>query len=693
MRFKFFASVILAAVAGLWASTTLWGQEGAPAAGQGETPGQQATTIYGIDKTDMDATANACKDFSEYANGGWLKKNPIPPSYPSWGTFDQLIVENRQKLRGILDEAVKDKEAAPGSNEQKLRDFYSSCMDEAGIEAQGAKPLVPEFGRIAAIHNVEELEAEISHLQSLGVGALFSFRSHQDLKNSNEVVGVAHQGGLGLPERDYYVKSDAKSKKIRQEYLAHVAKMFELLGDSAGKAEARAGQVMALETKLAKASKAPADLRDPEKNYHPMTIAELKKLTPDFSWPRYLRSVGAPELSSVDIGQPEFFRVAGTLLKSTSLSSWKAYLRWHLIDAEARYLSSSFVTEDFNFYDKTLRGTKEILPRWQRCVANTDRQLGFALGKQYVAKYFPPEAKKRADEMVHNLIQALNDDIETLDWMGPATKKAAEEKLAAFGTKIGYPDTWRDYSKYDVVSGPYVINMERGAEFEHQRDLNKIGKPVDRTEWGMTPPTVNAYNSSSMNEIVFPAGILQPPFFDPKADDAVNYGGIGAVIGHEMTHGFDDEGRKFDAHGNLRDWWTVEDAKNYEARANCVEKQFDGYVVSGKVHENGKLVLGESIADLGGLTIAYKAYQASLHGQPAPVIDGLTGDQRFFLSWAHVWASNERPEYELLLTHVDPHPLDHFRAIAAPSNLPAFAKAFGCRQGDPMVRQEECRVW
>src|SRR5664280_1866178 len=414
---------------------------------------------------------------------------------------------------------------------------------------------------------------------------------------------------------------------------------------------------------------------------------------PDLDWPAYFRLQQAPAIASLNVAQPEFIRGLGALLARVPLEQWKTYLRWHLVSAAAPHLSSAFVNEEFQFQGKALQGTEKLEARWRRCVGATDRQLGFALGRLYVEKYFPSEAKKQADQLVHNLIAALRADIATLDWMGPETKKAAIAKLDAFTPKIGYPDTWRDYAKYDVKAGSFADNVVRGNDFEFHRVIDKVGKPVDLAEWGMTPPTVNAYYSPSRNEIVFPAGILQPPFFDPKADAAVNYGAIGAVIGHEMTHGFDDQGRKFDAKGNLKEWWTAEDAKNYEARAACVQKQFEAYEVQPGLHENGKLVLGESIADLGGLTIAHMAYEASLAGAKPPVIGGLTADQRFFLAFARVWAGAARPEYEQMQVRVDPHPAAQFRAIGAPSNMPAFAAALGCKPGDQMVRAEQCRIW
>ncbi|HEY6273409.1 MAG TPA: M13 family metallopeptidase [Terriglobales bacterium] len=666
-------------------------------AGQGEPSGAKAPDgeSHGVQLKFMDMTCKPCEDFYHYANGEWLKTNPIPAAYPSWNSFSELQQRNQEHERKILEEAAANSGAAPGSNEQKIGDFYASCMDESQVNAEGTKPLEPEFARIEAIHSLSDLQAEIAHLQSLGVNAVFRFSSTQDDKNSSQVIGGADQGGLGLPDRDYYTKTDDKSQQTREQYTEHVSKMFALLGDDSSKAEAEAKTVMEIETALANVSLTRVERRDPDKTYHKMDLAQLKALTPDFSWEDFFQDFGHTNIESVNVAEPKFFEAVNGALKSVSLDDWKTYLRWHLVDATAPALSQSFVDEDFNFRGRILQGTKELLPRWKRCVGATDRALGEALGQIYVKEYFPPEAKARAQEMVNNLIAALRDDLETLPWMGEATRQQALAKLAAFTPKIGYPDKWRDYSAYKVDRGPYVLNLARGRQFEFNRDLNKIGKPVDRTEWGMTPPTVNAYYNPKRNEIVFPAGILQPPFFDPKADDASNYGGMGAVIGHEMTHGFDDEGRKFDGQGNLRDWWTAEDAKNFDERAACVEKQFDNYVVQDNLHENGKLVLGESIADLGGLTIAYNALEKDLQGKPRPLIDALTPEQRFFLAFGQVWAANDRPEFERLMVNVNPHPLDRFRAIAAPSNMPAFAKAFDCKEGDAMVRPAaiRCQIW
>jgi putative endopeptidase len=665
-------------------------------AGQAASSSESAgPASHGVELTILDKTCKPCEDFYRYASGEWLAKNPVPAAYPSWGRFNELAERNRELLHQILEGAAANNKASAGSNERKIGDFYASCMDEKQINAAGAKPLDTEIARIDGIRSTGELQEEIARLQGMGVRAVFEFGSTQDAKNSSQVIGSAEQGGLGLPDRDYYTKTDDKSKQIRQQYEEHVAKMLALAGVDEAKAATEAKAIVELETRLAEASLTRVERRDPEKTYHKMSRSDLRTLTPNWSWEDYFQEIGYTNIDSVDVSAPKFFETMSQAVKETPLETWKTYLRWHLVNSTAPYLSESFVDEDFNFKGRVLQGTKELLPRWKRCVSATDRQLGEALGQIYTQKYFPPEAKARALEMVNHLTEALHDDLQTLPWMGPATRKQALGKLATFMRKIGYPDKWRDYSAYAVDRGPYALNQMHGAQFEFMRDLNKIGKPVDRAEWGMTPPTVNAYYSPEMNEIVFPAGILQPPFFDMNGDDASNYGAMGAVIGHEMTHGFDDEGRKFDAHGNLRDWWTPEDERNFNERAACVEKQFDSYVVQDDIHENGKLVLGESIADLGGLNLAYRALQKAEKGKKPALIGGLTADQRFYLSFAQIWASNDRPEFERLMVNTNPHPLARFRAIAAPSNMPEFARAFDCKEGDAMARPAaiRCQIW
>jgi len=648
---------------------------------------------WGFDTANLDKTCKPCDDFFQFAMGGWMKNNPIPPEYSTWGSFTVLADKNQQALRQILEAAEKSQRPA-SSNERKVGDFYASCMDTASIETAGTKPIDAALQRIAETKNARELLALAAQLQRQGVGVMFRFTSNQDAKDSTQVIAMALQGGLGLPERDYYLRDDDKSKKLRDDYTKHVAKMFELLGDSSNKAETEGMTVLNLETSLAKASMSNVDLRDPDKTYHKMKLAEVQSLTPDLSWDSYLKTAGQAGVAEMNIAQPEFFKALDAQLTSTPLDDWKTYFRWHVLEADAPALPEKFVNEDFEFRGRIVTGAKQIQPRWKRCVQATDRNLGEALGQVYVQKYFPPEAKAHALEMVHNLIAALRDDLRTLPWVGPETRAQATAKLEAFTVKIGYPDKWRDYSALKVDRSSYLQNLQRGADFEFQRRLNKIGKPVDRTEWGMTPPTVNAYNNSSMNEIVFPAGIMQPPFYDPKAADAVNYGGMGAVIGHEITHGFDDHGSKFDGHGNLKNWWSDDDLKNFKERAQCVSDQFDGYVVDGDLHEKGQLVLGESIADLGGLTISYAAYEKSLQGNPRPPNkDGFTREQQFFLGWAQVWGANERLEFARLMANTNPHPLPRFRSNGPLSNMAEFARAFSCKQGDAMVRENVCKIW
>src|SRR5277367_813071 len=655
------------------------------AEGAGDAP-------WGFSMSNLDTSCKPCDDFYEFAMGGWLKANPIPPEYATWGTFTELRDQNLTAMRTILEASAK-ANAAAGSNERKIGDFYASCMDTEAIESAGLKPIAGELAEINAINNRKSLDAVIAQLQREGASVVFRFGSGQDIKDSTRVIASAGQGGLGMPDRDYYLRDDEKSKQLRADYQQHVAQMLELAGDAADKAAAEAHTVMTIETGLAKASRTRVELRDPAKNYNLMPLAEMKSLTPEWSWGSYLYAVGAPAVEQVNVRQPEFFKEMNQELASVALPDWKIYLRWHVIHDAAPGLPERSVNANFDFYDKKLSGPKEILPRWKRCVQSTDRSLGEALGEVYVEKYFPPAAKARAKELVNNLIAALRADIPTLSWMGPETKKEALAKLEAFNVKIGYTDKWRDYSKLSINRASYAGNVRRSNEFEYARQLAKIGKPVDRTEWGMTPPTVNAYYNSSMNEIVFPAGILQPPFYDPNADDAVNYGGIGAVIGHEISHGFDDQGSKFDGKGNLHEWWTPDDRKNFTEHADCVVNQFNGYEVEPGLHENGKLVLGESIGDLGGISIAYAAYEKSIEGKRPKDIDGFTPEQRFFLGWAQVWGTNQRAEAARLQTNTDPHPLARFRGNGPISNMEAFAKAFGCKKGDAMVRENVCKIW
>jgi putative endopeptidase len=662
----------------------------------GGSPADGESAAHGFDLANLDRSIPPCDNFYQFVGGGWMKNNPIPAFWPSWASFDKLEDHNQQALREILEEAAKDKSAQPGSNWQKIGDFYASCMDEAEVESAGLKPLAPLLRQIEEIQTTAGLEDEIAHLQQAGVNAVFEFGSEQDLKDSRQVIAGAGQGGLGLPDRQYYLDDDERSKQLRTAYVQHVTNMFKLMGDGQDQAAVEAKTVLEVETALAKASKKREDLRDPEANYHPMSLAQLDALTPHMSWKEYFADVGMPSLEKLDVGQVNFFEQMDQSIASVSLADWKTYLRWHLIHSVAGSLPKKFVDENFDFYQRQLTGSKELLPRWQRCVRATDRELGEALGQYYVQRYFPPEAKARAVEMVKNIMGALHDDLETLDWMSPATREQALKKLSMMTLQIGYPEKWRDYSNYRVDRGPYVENLIRGNEFEFARDLNKIGKPVDKTEWRMTSPTVNAYYFAPLNEIVFPAGILQPPFFNPQADDAINYGGIGSVIGHEMTHGFDDQGAKFDGNGNLDNWWTPADLKNFQARGECIANQFSAYEIEPGLRGNGKLEEGESIADLGGMTISHAAFEKTPEGKAnAPSIDGFTPEQRFFLGWGQIWEENIRPEYARLMGKTNTHPLDQFRTNGPLANTPAFAKAFGCPPGSKMVRPpaERCRIW
>jgi putative endopeptidase len=656
------------------------------------------TAPRGFDPANMcTTTCKACEDFYQYANGGWIAKNEIPAAFSTWGITSPLREKNIATLHDILEDAGKNTAAAKGSNEQKIGSFYASCMDEAKIEGLGSRPLAPEIARINKMRSSRDLPATLAHLHRIGVRAIFVFGAGQDFKKSDSIIAITGQGGLGLPDRDFYFKDDAKSQSTRDAYVVHLTNMFKLLGDDAGRAAAEAQTTMKIETQLAQVSLDRVSRRDASKQYHKMSPADLKNVMANFDWATYTRKLGAPKFTEVNVAQPDFFKGVDPMLTSVSIDDWKTYLRWHLVHDAADALSTAFVNENFNFYGKTLNGTKENQPRWRRCVVATDQNLGEALGEVYVKKAFPAEAKARMKELVNNLIVALREDIPTLDWMSEPTRQAAIAKLNAFAVKIGYPDKWRDYSSLKIKRTSFVDNMRRSSEFERKRNLAKLGRPVDRTEWAMTPPTVNAYNNSLMNEIVFPAGILQPPYFDPTADDALNYGAIGAVIGHEMSHGFDDQGRKFDLHGNLVDWWTEADAKNYTDRATCVEQQFSSFRAEEiGMNQNGKLVLGESIGDLGGLKISWLAFQKAMQGKPRQAdIDGFTPEQRFFLGWAQVWGRKQTPEAMRQQILTDPHPLGRFRVNGPLSNMPQFAEAFHCNLGDAMVRpaDKRCQVW
>lgn len=650
------------------------------------------TNRLGFSMSNMDRTADPCVDFYQYACGGWMAKNPIPADESTWGQFNELADRNRAILRSILEKAAVESPTR-SAVEQKIGDFYASCMDEQAIEKLGLDPLKAELDRIAAMPDKQAIVDELVRLHSDGVNAFFQFSSEPDAKDSTRMIAGADQGGLGLPDRDYYLKEDPKSVEIRTQYVAHVQKMLELSGESTEKAAADAQAVLRIETSLAKGSLDRVSRRDPNKVYHKLTVKELAALCPQIDWTKYFQGLSTPAFADLDVSVPDFFKSLGPILTETSLDDIKTYLRWHLIHSSAGLLPAAYVNEDFHFYRQILTGAKEIQPRWKRCVAAVNADLGFALGQKYVDETFGAEGKARTLKMVQEIEKALGSDIRTLSWMTPATKQQALVKLNAVANKIGYPDKWRDYSSVRIVRGDVIGNDERATQFEVHRELNKIGKPVDRSEWLMTPPTVNAYYNPQENNINFPAGILQPPFYDNRMDAAVNYGGIGSVIGHELTHGFDDQGRQFDAHGNLRDWWTAEDAKEFDKRAQCFIDEYSKFTPVDDVHLNGKLTLGENTADNGGVRLAFKALMDSLNGKAVPKIDGFTPEQRFFLAWGQVWCQNVRPETARLQAQVDPHSPGRDRVNGVVENMPEFQHAFACRAGQPMIAAPACRVW
>jgi predicted metalloendopeptidase len=643
-----------------------------------------------VDTSTFDRSVRPQDDFFHYVNGGWISRNPIPADHSSWGAFDELENRNESVLRAILEKAESARE--PGPIARMVGDFYHSGMDIPAVDALGAAPLGDELGRIASVRTVADVGAEVARLHRFGVGVCFGLGSEQDPKDSARVIAGQGQGGLGLPDRDYYLRADAASEKLRVEYVSHVARMLELAGDPRADAEAGARAVMRLETSLAKGSKTQVELRDPVANYHPLALAEVQRLSPNFDWKAYLSGIGLPAPAAIDVGQPEFLRTLDAQLAATPIADWRAYLRWHLVHDNAPYLSEPFVNENFAFYGKTLSGTPRITDRWRRVLDTENGSVGEALGQLYVAQTFPPEAKARVARLVANIRTALRARIAGLEWMDAPTRAAAIAKLDMLGVKVGYPDKWIDFGALRIDRGPYVLNVLRANEFNVRRDLAKIGRPVDRTEWGMPPQSVNAYYDPSMNEIVLAAGILQPPFYTQGADDAVNYGAIGAVIGHEMTHGFDDEGRQYDGKGNLADWWSPESAKRFKERSAAIVRQFGAYVAIDDIHVNGELTQGENIADLGGVRIAYAAYMKTLAGRISGLVDGFTPQQRFFLSFASIWRSSTRPETIRLLANTDPHSPERFRVNGPLSNLDEFAAAFDVPEGSPMRRPASDRV-
>ncbi len=651
---------------------------------------------FAVDRGYLDTTCKPCEDFWRYANGTWIDKNPIPARYPSWSTMAALGEKNRDRIRTILEAAAANQSAGPGSNQRKIGDYYAACMDTAAIDARGLEPLKRELDRVSGIGSRAALVEAITEFQTLGRIGPFAVFSGQDYRNSSEVIAQLSPAAISLPERDYYFKDDPRMQKIREEFVKHVARMFELAGDPAETAAAGAKTVMAFETALAEPMLTNVARRDPYARYHRMDVAGVAALVPAFEWKAVLRKLDIAENTPINVAEPEFMKTLNQKLASAPVEDWKNWLRWRLLDGSARLLAKPLRDEDFNFSETVLRGVKEQQPRWEVCSEAVDRSLGEALGPVFVERYFPPDAKKRANELVENLRVTLRQELEGADWLAPETRKSAVLKLNAFVAKIGYPDKWRDYSEVTLDRAKYYESARSAGLVNRKYNLAKIGKPVDRTEWGMTPPTVNAYYSPLKNEIAFPAGILQPPFFDMTADDAINYGAIGAVIGHEMGHGFDDQGSKFDAEGNLKNWWTEADRKKFDERAACVINQFNTLDVGDGLRHNGKLVVGEGMGDLGGLTLAYKAYKRSLRGKPEPLlIEGFTADQRFFLAFARVWAGQHRPEAMRLRLNTDPHPLYKFRANGTLQNMPEFREAFGCKLGDAMVRapEKQCKLW
>jgi predicted metalloendopeptidase len=642
----------------------------------------------------MDKTADPCEDFYQYSCGNWRKNNPIPSDQSRWGRFNELAEYNRQILHQILEKAsAKDPKRSPVM--QKVGDMYESCMDETRVNAKGAAPLKPELKRIAAIHTKTQLLTTIAYLHSIGVPALFGFGAVPDLHNASTQIAAVAQGGLGLPDRDYYLATDAKSQETRQKYVEHIANMFILLGDKPETAKTEAQSILALETKLAEATMERVKMRDPKSRDHKMAVAELTKLAPNFEFASFFAARGGPSFTEVNVVPPDFFQKVNPLIDSVSLADWKTYLRWHAVRAAAPLLSKPFVDENFNFQGKYLSGAKEIQARWKRCVQLTDGALGEALGQPYVQETFGAEGKQRMLKMVNALEEALGDDIQSLDWMTPETKKQAEAKLQAISNKIGYPDQWRDYSTVQIKRGDLLGDAQRARAFEVKRNLNKIGQPLDKKEWGMTPPTVNAYYNPPENNINFPAGILQPPFFDKNADDAVNFGGIGVVIGHELTHGFDDQGSKYSGNGNLSNWWTDADRQEFDKRTTCVADEYSSFIAVEDVHLNGRLTLGENTADNGGIHIALMALHkaAAKDASINQTKEGFTAEQRFFIGFAQVWCENRTPESARLLAKTDPHSPGQYRVIGTVENNPDFAKAFNCKPGQKMVSTNACHVW
>jgi predicted metalloendopeptidase len=659
------------------------------------SPSGQPKPIPSFDLNAVDKSIDPCVDFYRYACGNWMKNNPVPPDKSRWGRFDELYDNNIYILRDLLVQTQQ-----PGQHsatEKMVGDFYASCMDEATIENKGTLPLQPDLARIESMKSKSDLVTQIAYMHQQGTPALFAFYGQPDMHDSNETIAYLDQGGLTLPDRDYYIKNDAKSVETRQKYVEHVQRMFQLVGDKPDVAAAEAKTVLAIETGLAQASMDRTERRDPKKRDHKMTVTEIAAAAPNFDLVTYFASNGSPKFSNLNVGNPDFFKQVNAQLDGVSLADWKTYLRWKTINGRAQVLTKAFVEEDFQFNGKYMSGQQELEPRWKRCVKATDQNLGMALGQLYVDKTFGPEGKERTLKMVKAIEKAMQQDISQLNWMSDTSKKRAYEKLNAIVNNIGYPDKWRDYSSVTIRADNYAGNVQRAAAFEVKRQYNKIEKPTDRKDWSMSPPTVNAYYRPPMNDINFPAGILQPPFYSVSLDDAVNYGGIGVVIGHELTHGFDDQGRKYDAAGNFRDWWTAEDGQQFEERADCTAKEYSNFVAvkddKGEVKLNGKLTLGENTADNGGLKLAYMALTEILTHAPVKPIDGYTPQQRFFLSYGQIWCQNVTDQEARKRVLTDPHSPGKWRVNGAVQNSAAFQQVFGCKPGQPMVSANACRVW
>jgi putative endopeptidase len=644
-----------------------------------------------LSRENLDTTCAPCQNFYRYANGGWAAKNPVPAAFSSWSGFNELTERNNLVLKQVLETAAANAETTSDPNTRSLGRLYGTCMDSAAAERGGISPIAADLRRLDAIRTRADLQTTLGRLHREGMGGLFGFGSEQDAVDASKVIAGMGQGGLGLPDRDYYTRTDSVTVRQRANYVAHVQRLFELAGEPAAQATADAQRVMSLETALALASMGRVQLRDPQASYHVMTVAELDRTAPGFSWATFLRDVGLPQVTSMNVGQPEFAKAMAHEIATRPMEDWRAYLRLRAINGAASWLSTPFVQENFR-YSSSLTGAREMQPRWKRCLRVADNVLGDALGREYVKVSFTPEAKAGMEDMLRNMRAVYAERIAAAPWMSDSTKPAALQKLGTFAQKIGYPSVWQDYSSMNIGNASFVSNLRASGLYDTRRDFAKIGKPVDRTEWGMTPPTVNAYYNPQVNEIVFPAGRLQPPFFHPSYDVAANYGGIGGTIGHEMSHGFDDQGRQYDAQGNLRDWWTAGDAQRFGERAQKVVDQYNAYTVLDSLHVNGKLTLGENIADIAGLRIAYYAMEKALEGKPRVLIDGFTQEQRFFLAYAQARRATFRDQQLRLMVQTDPHSPNEFRVNGPMANMPEFAAAFGCKQGDPMVRPENLRV-